>query len=74
MVPEKKRYTKQALETRDFKWSFAPGKGYYIGFKLSLAILYPSMKPLAFLIHPGSPSDTKLYDEILQCKSSDGVG
>lgn len=29
-------------------------------------MMYPSLNPLCFFIHPGSPSDAKLYDEILQ--------
>ncbi|MFQ5821730.1 MAG: transposase [Candidatus Heimdallarchaeota archaeon] len=61
----RKKYTKRALAPRDFKWGFALGKGYYIGYKLSLAVAHPSMKPLGFLLHPGSPSDAKLYDIIL---------
>ncbi|MFQ6123839.1 MAG: transposase [Candidatus Heimdallarchaeota archaeon] len=62
----RKKYTKRALEARDYQWGFSPSKGHYIGYKLSLVVAYPSLKPLAFLLHPGSPSDSKLYDEILQ--------
>ncbi|MFQ5820059.1 MAG: transposase [Candidatus Heimdallarchaeota archaeon] len=61
----RKKYPKRALEARDFKWGFSPTTGYYIGYKLSLFVEYPSMKPLYFLFHPGSPSDAQLYDEIL---------
>lgn len=62
----RKKRTKKALETRDFKWGFAVSKGYYIGYKLSLVVAYPSLMPRCFLLHPGSPSDAQLYDEILQ--------
>jgi len=62
----RKKYTKRALEARDFKWGYSASKGHYIGYKLSLVVAYPSMKPLWFLIHPGSPSDAKLYDVILE--------
>ena len=62
----RKKYTKRALKARDYQWGFSPSKGHYIGYKLSLAVAYPSLKPLWFLLHPGSPSDAKLYDEILQ--------
>ena len=61
----RKKYTKRALAVRDFKWGFSPSKGHYIGYKLSLIVAYPSMKPLCFLLHPGSPSDAKLYDVLL---------
>jgi len=45
-------------------WVFSL-QGHYIGYKLSLVVAYPSMKPLWFLLHPGFPSDAKLYDIIL---------
>ena len=61
----RKKYTKRALKAREFKWGFSPSKGHYIGYKLSLIVAYPSMKPLCFLLHPGSPSDAKLYDVIV---------
>ena len=62
----RKKYTKRALEGRDFKWGFSSSKGYYIGYKLTLIVAYPSMKPLCFLLHPGSPNDAKLYDTIME--------
>ena len=33
--------------------------------KLVLAIEYPSLKPLAFLVFPGDRSDSKIFDEIV---------
>ena len=62
----RKKYPQRALAARDYKWGFSPSKGHYIGYKLSLAVVYPSLKPLCFLLHPGSPSDAKLCDPILQ--------
>jgi len=62
----RKKYTKRALERREFKWGFSASKGYYLGYKLTLAVTYPSMKPLCFLLHPGSPNDAKLYDTIME--------
>ncbi|MHC1635684.1 MAG: hypothetical protein ACXQTS_03550 [Candidatus Methanospirareceae archaeon] len=41
-------------------------KGYYIGYKLSLAIEHPSLRPVAFLLHQGSPNDAKIYEKILE--------
>ncbi len=61
----RKKYTKRVLEARDFKWGYSASKGHYIGYKLSLMVAYPSMKPLCFLLHPGSPNDAKLYDIIM---------
>jgi len=37
-------------------------KGYYIGYKLTMVIEYPSLMPVAFLLHQGSPGDAKLYE------------
>lgn len=62
----RRRIKKSDLEEREFKWGYSPSKGYYIGYKLTLAIEYPSLKPLAFLLHQGSPNDAKLFEEILE--------
>ncbi|RJS84358.1 IS5/IS1182 family transposase, partial [Methanophagales archaeon] len=31
-----------------------------------MVIEYPSLRPVAFLLHQGSPSDAKIYKEILE--------
>jgi hypothetical protein len=62
----RRRITKKSLEDRDFKWGYSSSKGYYIGFKLTLALNHHNLKPLAFLIHPGSPNDSKIYPQILE--------
>ena len=31
-----------------------------------LVIEYPSLRPVAFLLHQGSPCDAKIYEEILE--------
>lgn len=58
-------YKKSDLENRDFKWAYSSSKGHYLGFKLILAIEYPSLKPLGFLLYPGSPNDSTLFDNIV---------
>ncbi len=50
----------------DYSWGFSPVHGHYIGYKLTLAIDYPSLKPLAILLHRGSPHDAPLFEEILE--------
>lgn len=62
----KKKIRKADLEDRDFKWGYSPSKGYYIGMKLVLAMSYPELKPLGFLIYQGSPHDTKIFDDIVE--------
>ena len=58
-------YRKSNLENRNFEWAFSSSKGHYLGFKLILAIIYPSLKPLGFLLYPGSPNDSTLFDNIV---------
>ena len=62
----RKKITKADLEGKEFKWGYSSSKGYYIGYKLTLVIEYPSLRPVAFLLHQGSPCDAKIYEEILE--------
>jgi len=61
----KKKVRKKDLENRDYKWGYSNTRGYYLGFKMTLVIEYPSLIPVAFLIHPGSPHDSRLFTEVL---------
>lgn len=61
----RKNYKKAALVDKYYKWAYSNSKGYYIGMKLVLAVEHPSLKPLAFLVFPGGPSDSKIFDEIV---------
>jgi hypothetical protein len=60
-----KYLSKQTLLDKDFKRAYSVSKGHYAGFQMTLAMEYETLRPLAILIHPGSPNDAKLYDEIL---------
>lgn len=62
----RRKISKKSLENRPFKWGYSSSKSFYIGYKLTLAIDYKTRKPLAFLIHEGSPHDSKIYTEILE--------
>jgi hypothetical protein len=48
-----------------YKWAYARSKKYYIGLKLTLAIDKKTLRPLAFMIHSGCPSDTVIFSEIM---------
>jgi hypothetical protein len=61
----KKKSTKVNLKDEDYKWAYSKSKGYYIGMKLAFAMEYSSLKPLAFLVFPGGPRDSKIFDEIV---------
>ena len=62
----RRRIKKSDLEGKEFAWGYSPSKGHYIGYKLTLAIEYPSLKPVAFILHLGSPNDAKLFKGILE--------
>ncbi len=62
----RRKISKKSLENRPFKWGSSSSKKFYTGYKLTLAIDYQTRKPLAFLIHEGSPHDSKIYPEILE--------
>ena len=61
----RRRIKKEDLEDKEFKWGYSPSKGYYIGYKLTIAIDQRSLMPLAFLLHEGSPNDAK-FGQILK--------
>jgi len=62
----RRKISKKSIENRPFKWAYSSSKSFYIGYKLKLAIDYQTRKLLAFLIHEGSPHDSKIYIEILE--------
>ena len=62
----RKKISKKSMEHREFKWGFSSSKGFYIGYQLTVALEYPKMKPLAFIIHPGSPNDSPIFSQILE--------
>ena len=62
----KRTISKAQLATREFDWGYSKTHGYYIWYKLTLAIDYPSLKPLAILLHRGSPHGAPLFEEILE--------
>jgi len=62
----KRKISKKMLENRDFKWGHSTHRGYFIGMKLSLALEYPSLKPLAFIINEANVSEYTVYPQILE--------
>jgi hypothetical protein len=54
----KRKISKKMLKDRDFKWGHSKHRGYFIGMKLSLALEYPSLKPL--------DSEYTVYPQILE--------
>jgi len=62
----RRTFTRKQLEEKEFRWGYSPSHGHYIGYKLTLAIEYPSLRPVCTLLHPGSPHDAPLFEEILE--------
>jgi hypothetical protein len=60
-----KLISKQTCLDKDYKRGFSTSKGHYAGFKMTLAVEYETLRPLAILIHSGSPNDAKIFDEIM---------
>ena len=60
-----KYISKQTCLDKDYKRGFSTSKGHYAGFQMTLAVEYETLRPLAILIHSGSPNDAKLFDEIM---------
>jgi len=61
----KKRYTRSDLVEKDYAWGYSTTNGYYLGYKLTLVVEYPTLIPVAFFLHRGSPGDARLLAEVL---------
>ena len=61
----RRKFRKKDLLERDYRWGFSNTRGYYLGFKLTLVVEYPKILPLCVLLHPGSPHDSSLFEEIM---------
>ncbi|MCQ8893729.1 MAG: transposase [Methanolinea sp.] len=61
----RRKFRKKDLLKKDYRWGFSNTVGYYLGYKLTLVIEYPSLLPLCMLLHPGSPHDSALFEEIM---------
>jgi hypothetical protein len=62
----KRKISKKMLENRDFKWGHSTHRGYFIGMKLTLALEYPSLKPLAFVVNEANVSEYTVFPQILE--------
>jgi hypothetical protein len=62
----KRKISKKMLENREFKWGYSTHRGYFIGMKLTLALEYPSLKQLAFIVNEADVSEYTVYPQILE--------
>lgn len=61
-----KKITKESLENKEYKWGHSTHRGFFIGMKLTLALEYPTLKPLVFLINEANVSEPTIYPEMLK--------
>jgi hypothetical protein len=61
-----KKITKESLENKEYKWGHSTHRGFFIGMKLTLALEYPTLKPLLFLINEANVSESRIYPEVLK--------
>ena len=38
----------------------------FVGFKLTLVLEHPSLKPLLFLLHPANRHEAKIFQEVME--------
>lgn len=62
----KRKISKKMLENREFKWGHSTHRGFFIGMKLTLALEYPSLKPLAFVVNEANVSEYTVFPQILE--------
>ncbi len=63
---KRKTRSKKYLAKRNLKWSYSSSYGFYIGFKATIVIEHDSVTPVAIIIHPGAPHDSKIFSEIME--------
>jgi hypothetical protein len=63
---DKKYYTDEELESKNFKIGFSKTHGNFIGYKLTLAIDFHTGQPLTMLIHKGAYPDSKIFLEMVE--------
>ena len=62
-----KQYVKpEHLDDLKLKWDYSKTKGNYIGFKVTVTMDNKSKCPISILIHPDSPHDSKIFDNVLK--------
>ncbi|MDI6877678.1 MAG: transposase [Methanomicrobiales archaeon] len=61
----RRTFSREHLENREYRWGYSPTHGHYIGYKLTMAIEYPTLRAVGILLHPGSPHDAPLFEEIM---------
>lgn len=71
----RRKFRKNDLLKKDYRWGYSNTAGYYLGYKVTLVIEYPTRLPLCMLIHPGSPHDSAIFGRSwMSCGGGDSSG
>ncbi len=62
----RRKIKKKDLENKPYTWAYSPSKGYYIGYKMTLVVEYPHLRPVFFFFHRGSPYDATIFCNLLE--------
>lgn len=54
------------LKKLRLKFGYSNSKGYFVGYKVTMVLEKKTRTPVSILIHPGAPSDSKIFDEVLK--------
>ena len=62
-----KKYIKnEHLKKLGLKWGYSTTKKYFVGFKVTVVLEKRTLTPVSILIHPGAPSDARIFEGILK--------
>ena len=62
----RKYISPEHLKKLRLKFGYSNSKGYFVGYKVTMVLEKKTRTPVSILIHPGAPSDSKIFDEVLK--------
>ena len=62
----RKYISQDHLKKLRLKFGYSNSKGYFVGYKVTVVLEKNTRTPISILIHPGSPNDSKIFDEVLK--------
>ena len=62
----KKYISPEHLKKLRLKFGYSNSNGYFVGYKVTMVLEKKTRTPVSILIHPGAPSDSKIFDEVFK--------
>ena len=56
----------EKLKKLGLKWGYSTTKKHFIGFKVTVVLEKTTLAPVSIFIHPGAPSDARIFEQILE--------